>query len=249
MNPEARQQALKTIRENIDRFGYHSYVVSGDQHPRYAYTIGLSPKLGYELVFAGGILFMYREIGKIIRTIVEELSATPASELSSCSIDPFGKFSFRKCDPSWAKLLMLGATDFYQKTDIPVMQIIPDDEHTTLDVPDMSLPWSPQSFPVWQYLSTPWTLSVPSTSEVVTDLDALRGLPITEACRWEEDYWELFTGGGPDVPKEERRVVGLGVLLAIDPSLKAVLDLKIGDGIWREDRSEWHIWETQRAAE
>jgi len=57
---------LGQIRENINRFGYHVYVVSGEQQPRYAYTIGLSPKLGYEVIFAGGILFMYKEIGTII---------------------------------------------------------------------------------------------------------------------------------------------------------------------------------------
>ena len=49
MTGEARQQALQDVRENIDRFGYHLYIVSGKQTPRYAYTIGLSTNLGYEL--------------------------------------------------------------------------------------------------------------------------------------------------------------------------------------------------------
>ena len=46
------------------------YVVSGDQQPRYVYTIGLSPKFGYELIFAGGIIFVYDDVvSKIITDI------------------------------------------------------------------------------------------------------------------------------------------------------------------------------------
>jgi len=149
--------------------------------------------------------------------------------------------------PSWASLLMLGATDFYQRSDIPALQVAPDDAHMTIDVPNMAVAWSPQSAPLWQWLKEPWTFSVPSDSEAVTDLDALRGFSVTEACRWEENYWELFAGAGPEVPKEEKRVVGLGMLLAADPSLAPILDLKIGDGIWREDDLEWHVWETPEA--
>jgi Domain of unknown function (DUF4262) len=249
MNPEAQQRGWEKIHENITRFGYHLYVVSGNQQPRYAYTIGLSPKLGYELVFAGGIIFMYKEIGAIIAGIIDQLTAHPITESNRCTVEPFGSFSFRRCDSSWTALLMLGAIDFYQQPDVPSMQIVPDDEHTTLDVPDMAIPWSAQSFPVWQFMSTTWTLPVPHTSHAVTDLDALRGLPVTEACRWEDDYWELFAGAGPDVPDDKKRVVGLGILLAADPSLKAILDLKIGDGIWREGNCEWHVWKTHKAAD
>jgi hypothetical protein len=75
MNSEARERGLENIRENITRFGYHLYVVSGRQDPRWVYSIGLSPKLAYELIFAGGILIMYKEVGKIVEMIVERLVA------------------------------------------------------------------------------------------------------------------------------------------------------------------------------
>jgi hypothetical protein len=247
MDREARQRALEHIRENIARFGYHLYIVSGKQNPRFAYTIGLSPKLGHELIFAGGVLFMYKEVGTIIRGVVDQLTLRSAAAAEACDVAPFGTFSFRPCDPSWVTLLMLGATDFYQRSDIPALQVVPDDGHMTIDVPDMAIPWSPQSAPLWQWLKEPWAFSVPSDSEAVTDLDALRGFAVTEACRWEENYWELFAGAGPDVPEEEKRVVGLGMLLAADPSLAPVLGLKIGDGIWREGDLEWHPWETPEA--
>jgi hypothetical protein len=249
MDREARQRALEEIRKNIARFGYHLYIVSGKQDPRYAYTIGLSPRLGHELIFAGGILFMYKEVGAIIRGIVEQLKdATSVSERQPCQVAPFGSFSFRPCDPSWVSLLMLGATDFYQREDIAALQIVPDDEHITIDVPDMAIPWSAETAPIWRWLKEPWTYSVPSDSEAVTDLDALRGFAVTEACRWEENYWELFATASPEVPKEDMRVVGLGMLLAADSSLTPILELKVGDGIWREDDLEWHVWQSPKSS-
>jgi hypothetical protein len=249
MDPDARTRALEQIRENINRFGYHVYVVSGEQQPRYAYTIGLSPRLGYEVVFAGGILFMYKEIGTIIKAVVEKLTAKLVSESGACGVDPFGGFSFRRCDPSWTALLMTGASDFYQRSEVHGLQILPDSGHKTLDVPDTGIPWSPESAPIWRYIKESWPFSVPPTSHAATDLDALRGSPVTEACRWEEDYWELFAGAGPDVPNEEKRVVGLGMLLAADPSLAPILDLKVGDGIWREDSLQWQTWARREGAE
>ena len=129
MDREARQRALEHIRENIARFGYHLYIVSGKQNPRFAYTIGLSPKLGHELIFAGGVLFMYKEIGTIIRGVVDQSTLRSAAAAEACDVAPFGTFSFRPCDPSWVTLLMLGATDFYQRSDIPALQVVPDDGH------------------------------------------------------------------------------------------------------------------------
>jgi hypothetical protein len=249
MDQEARRQALNEIRENITRFGYHLYAVTGDQTPRYAYTIGLTPKFGFELIFGGGILFMYKEVGKIIAGIIEQLTAKSASHAAACVVGHYGTFSFRKCDPSWTEMLMLGAIDYYQRPDVSGLQIVPDDEHRTLDVPDMSIAWSPLSAPVWQWLREPWMYSVPRSSHVVTDLSALRGIPVTEACRWEDDYWELFAGEGPGVPDEETRVVGLGTMLAIDTSLTSVIDLKVGHGIWRENDSEWSVWQSPEATD
>src|SRR5581483_3609393 len=107
MDVDAKQRALEQIRENIEQHGYHVYVVSGMQQPRYAYTIGLSPNLGYELVFAGGILFMYNEVAQILKAVVGELKANSAVAGGSCGVDSLGRFSFCRCDPSWTALLML----------------------------------------------------------------------------------------------------------------------------------------------
>ena len=52
-----RQKALLDIQQSINRKGFFTYIVEGGVDPRFAYTIGLSSKLGYELIFGGGAYF------------------------------------------------------------------------------------------------------------------------------------------------------------------------------------------------
>jgi len=138
---------------------------------------------------------------------------------------------------------MLGALDYYGVRDIDAMQVVPDERHTTIDVPDMTRLWSAQAEPIWQWLHEPWAYDVPETSTATTNLDALRGARITEVTRWEEGEWEMFAGAGPDVADDDARVVPLGCLLAADPSLAASVKLEIGKGLWREDGDgDWHAW-------
>lgn len=58
--------------------------------------------------------------------------------------------------------------------------------------------------------------------------------------------WEIFVGDGPDIPKDEIRVVSLGSLVAADESLVPVVHLAIGEGFLRDPDpdSEWHPWGT-----
>jgi len=147
-------------------------------------------------------------------------------------------------DSSWATEFMLAAFDYYQKRDIPALQIVPDKAHWTIDVPDMSVPWNANTEPAWRWLHEPWTYPVPKNATATTNLAALRGDRITEATRWEEDEWEIFAGAGPDVSQDEMRVVPLGNLVAADESLVPVVNLPVGEGLWRdpEPNSEWHPW-------
>ncbi len=236
-----QEAALEQIQSNIDQYGHHIYIVSGETEPRFAYTIGLSQRFGTELILAGAIFYMLDDVRRIINDIAVKLdSQRPIEqtfEAASC-----GTFSLGNVDASWASALMLGALDFYQTTEVPALQIIPDESHKTIDVPDLSNPWNPEKTPVWQWLYKPWEFSVPSTSTAVTNLAALRGERITEAVRWEEDGWEIFAGAGPDVTKEEIRVVPLGTLLATDQSLEPILNLPLETGLWRDETSEWHSW-------
>ena len=57
-----RKKALATIKRNIEKSGFHIYIVAGEQTPRFAYTVGLRESLGAELVLAGGLYYDAQEI-------------------------------------------------------------------------------------------------------------------------------------------------------------------------------------------
>jgi hypothetical protein len=235
-----RRRALENIRENIARNGLHVYLVMADVTPRFAYTIGLSESVGAELILAGAIFYMKDDVLQIIKAIASQLKADPARR--TFEVTGQGSFSLSEAHSTWAAEFILGAFDYYQRRDIAALQIVPNKAHWTIDIPDMTAPWSAAEEPVWRWLREPWIFPVPKNSEATTDLAALRGEPVTEAARWEENYWELFAGCGPDVPKHEKRLVPLGTLVAADPSLEAVINLQLGAGLWREEHSEWHPW-------
>jgi hypothetical protein len=245
ISEDERKRALDEIRENIARNGQHIYCVFGGTSPRFAYTIGVSDSVGVELIFAGAILYMRDEVAKIILKTVAHLKS--ARDRKLVGIAGLGSFTLREVDDSWASELMLGVFDYY-KRDVPALQIVPDQDHITIDVPNMSVPFSPSREPVWKWLREAWPYPVRQDSEAITDLAALRGARITEACRWEEEEWELFAREGPDIPKDEMRIVALGTLLAADPSLEPIVNLTIGTGMWRDASSEWHPWTKKRQA-
>lgn len=244
-NDVKRQAALNEIRQNIAERGYHIYGVTGDGYPHFGYTIGLSESLGAELVMAGAYFFRLNEVSKVIKSIVGELQPPVAWETRKIECGSWGTFSLRKVHMSWAKSLMLGAFDYYQVKTIQAYQIVPDEAHWTIEVPDMTQPWSPVLAPAWRWLHEEWTYPVPKNSVALTDLGVLRGERITEVMRWEEDEWEIFAGAGPDIPETEKRVVPLGILLAADATLLPAVHLAIGRGFWRDGESDWHPWGNQ----
>ena len=140
-------------------------------------------------------------------------------------------------------LIPVKTLDFHGGASVSALQIMPDEDHRTIDVPALERPWSAAAEPVWQWLREPWSYPVPRNSFATTHLDALRGERITEAARWEDEQWELFAGAGPDVPLDEVRVVPLGTLLAVDPALDAVTRLDVGRALWRDaDDGDWNHW-------
>lgn len=239
---QKRKEALDLIWGNIERHGLHIYVVSGGPEPRFAYTIGLSERVGTELVLAGAISYLAEDVLHIINHIAAKMTSADAARGTIFDLGSLGSFSLRPVDGSWSRTLLLGALDFYQCDQIPGMQIIPDKAHWTIDIPDLNVPMQKDTRSAWRWFHEQWTYSVPSASVGVTNLDALRGGRITEVVRWEEDEWEIFAGAGPDVPKEEVRIVPIDVLIAADRSLLPILELGIGEGLWRDSSSGWHRW-------
>ncbi len=236
-----RAEALALIRANIERRGHHVYVVSPGTVPRWAYTVGLSPDVGAELVLAGAVFFADDDVVEILNDVADALRAKP--DARAVEVDGCGTFTLRRADASWTHDLLLGARDYY-KRDIEALQLVPDEDHWTGDTPDLAQAWRSDADRAWRWLREPWDLPVASDSTAVTDLDALRAAPVVEAARWEDDEWELFSGAGDEFPPEQIRVVPLGTMLGIDGTLDVVVHLRVGDGVVREDgESEWSEWD------
>lgn len=244
MRQPTRNAARAAIEASINRFGWHTYVVSGgDATPRFAYTIGLFSQIGRELVLAGAAYYSLAQAKRIINEVAEKAKSGEYASMTSIVLNSLGTFTLRTAHLSWTKALMLGALDYFGLTQVPALQIVPDSNHMTVDVPDMSRPLDTTVEPVWQWLQSPWAEPVPESSIVTTNLQALQGRRITEAARWEVDQWECFAGPGPDVRREDARVIPLGTLLAVDPTLAAVVRLPVGGAIWRDEtEATWHKW-------
>lgn len=243
-DPDKRRRALEQIQANIEKHGHHIYLVASAPLPRFAYTIGLTPIIGSELTFAGASFFSAEEVADILNFCAEWLHARNKLSINSrVKIGALGEFSFREVNPSWSNQLLLGAADFYQQKNMSAWQVVPPPELWTLDIPDLTRPWSPTNEPAWQWLKIPWDLSAPAQSIATTNLAALRGSRVTEAARWEEDQWELFAGAGPEVEPSDVRVVPLATLFAIDTTLMRVVELGINEALWRDaEGGPWHLW-------
>jgi hypothetical protein len=240
--PLDRDQVRRQIEENIRTSGFHIYLVGGGQSPRFSYTIGLRESLGSELVLAGAIYYTGEQVYRILHEVRRQLAAGASAE-HVLHTDDLGGFALRRAHASWTRALLLGALDYYRLSEVDAYQIVPDEDHWTIDVPDMTVERTPASAPMWRWLDEEWSYPVPKKSHVETDLDALRGARIVEAARWEDDYWEMFTTSHDQVNDDESRVVPLGCLLAVDPTLAPVLDLAVGEGLVRAAGGDWRVWD------
>ena len=248
-----RAEMMKLIEKNIEEHGFHAYLVGQGETPRFVYTIGLWSSIGAELALPGANAFDAIECAQIVHTIRERLEARikgdggeslEAAATRSYAVKGCGLFTLRRAHDSWARQLLLGAFDYYRPADVVAYQIVPDASHHTIDIPDMSKEWNAATEPVWRYLDEPWPYPFPTDVNATTNLAAMRGDPVTEVTRY-DDGWEIFAGPGPLVTFQEMRVVPITCLLAADPTLAPILDLEIGDGLWRDGGGEsWKVWDS-----
>jgi len=229
---------LDIIRKNIDNNGYHVTLVNGGQNPNFSYSIGLSERFIFELIIAGGFKSI-RENEFIFEHIYQKLQSGSTVN-SQFSLSDDDVFYLGTVDSSWCKKLMLGVYDYYSVDEITAYQIIPIER--TLDTPLMSDALIPNN-PIWKWLYMDWNIDAPKNSYVITDLNALKGKTITEVAKWEDHVWEMFSEPGPDVEEEDIRIVPLGTILGIDATLKPILNLIVGQGLWRDNKdSSWQDW-------
>ncbi|KAB2896748.1 MAG: DUF4262 domain-containing protein [Kofleriaceae bacterium] len=242
MTTDLRQEALQRIRLNIARHGHHVYLVSGGGPiPRFAYTIGLSETVGAELVFAGGAAFVNEELVHIVNRIAEGRRCDRALD-AVFALDALGTFTLRAADTTWVRGLLLGATDYYGR-DVRAFQIVPDDEHLTIDVPDMRHRWTPAAEPAWRWHHEAWRFAIPSDSIAATTIAALQGEPIVEATRRDEARWELLADDAAAVKPADVRFVPLGIFLGVDDALASIVELAPEEGLRRDGpRDPWRRW-------
>jgi len=229
---------LDIIRKNIDKNGYHITLVNGGQNPDFSYSIGLFERFGFELIIAGGFKSI-KENEFIFEHICQKLQSGSTVN-SQFSLSANNVFYLVTVNSSWCEKLMLGVYDYYSVDEITAYQIIPIEG--TLDTPLMSDAVILND-PVWKWLYMDWNIDAPKNSHVITDLNALKGKTITEVAKWEDHVWEMFSEPGPDVEKEDIRIVPLGTILGIDATLEPILNLIVGQGLWRDNKdSSWQDW-------
>jgi hypothetical protein len=125
-----RSEFLEIIKTNINKNDYHPTLVNGGQNPEFSYSIGLTEKLGYELIIAGGFISI-KDNESIFRHVYQQLQA--GSTVDSKFILSDNSFYLNKVDSSWCEKLMLGVYDYYNVDEIMAYKIIP--ENRTLDTP------------------------------------------------------------------------------------------------------------------
>lgn len=238
---EERARWLERVRRSLEDAGHHVTLVTGGVVPRFAYTLGLTEIAGHEAVLAGATSLTGRDVKQVLAQSADVARAGELAPGSKLDIEGLGTFAVGSVDQWWSEALVLGALTLYGKPTSAV-QLVPEGDLRTIDVPDLSRRWDPELEPVWRWLRTPWPYEIAPESVSVTNLDALRGAPVSEAARWEPTEWELFAGAGPDVPRNEIRVVPLATLLAFDPSLEAVTRLDPGQALRRVPPGPWERW-------
>ncbi len=224
---------LKVIGDNIERRGFHITLVSSDTEPRFAYTIGLTEKIGFELVLAGGFLYMANEVGRILNFIGDYL-LTENSEDRVISVEGYGEFFLSEVHESWNKHMLLGVYDYFDLSEVKSFQIVPL-KNKTVEIPDMSIPYSRELFPIWKYLDddVDWDFPMPKDSTATVDMDFFYGEKIIRIIHWEVEDWEMFTRGAKEILDSEIRVIPFNVALAIDPTLFPALKLEVEEGLIR----------------
>lgn len=240
MSNAQREKWRKLVDRNIARHGHHITLIGNEVSPRYAYTVGLTPKVGYELVFAGGLYYSADEIADVVNGVAAQLTpADSKGRTRKLDVGALGTFTLGAVRKEWRKD-MLGAIERYG--DRGARQVLPDKAHWTLDTPEMSKPRSAAVNRAWTWERKKWPHE--ESWGAMTSLEVLRGAPITEVARWEDDYWEMFAGEDPSaMDRADARYVSMAILVALDPTLLRSLDLAVGEGMRRDGRRRaWKPW-------
>lgn len=224
----------------IAREGFLLYWVFGGPTPQWYYTVGLNTAgAAPELVLCGTTVLLRDDLQAALSDLADRVRSSDAHLRSGGAVEAgaLGTVKLVPVHPSWAAHLLLAAID------CEALQVVP--TVTFRDTPNLSNPYDADREPAWRWLTEPWPFSLAPETLAIADMSALHGEPITVVNhhRGEEAPWEfLADDGAPN--GDALRLVPVGTLVAIDPTLEDVLELE--PGTWAERKTASGAWEAYR---
>jgi hypothetical protein len=197
--------------------------------PPYAYTVGLRPKTGHELVCAGALRYTVQEVATILRASAAEMVRADPQVPDVVAVAGVGDFVLGDVHHQW--LVGLIPAEFRDEPGGRWKQVIPLRPGPTIDIPDLSAPRSFVRDPAWRWLDHRWDVGAPSGSHLVTTLSVLSGRTPVTIFRWEVDQWEALDVPAGDVNRADARVAPLGLLTMIVDDWSQFLRLGVGEGL------------------
>lgn len=237
------------VFDRVRRRGWHQYRILAGPLPSWSYSIGCWESYGSpELVFAGGNFFTAAQTNSLFSELVARARDQAPAAGALWTTEAVGPVAFAPVHTSWVQQLLLGAEDFYGDRPYERLQVLPDAEFRTIDVPDLAQPFDAAREPAWRWLDEPWPYRLGKATFVVTDLRALHGAPVLSVHRHHDGAagspWDLFAMEEDVIPNQVARAAPLGVLIAHDRSLDVVERLEPGQAARRPDgTSAWRLFD------
>jgi hypothetical protein len=144
------------------------------------------------------------------------------------------------------KRLVVHAAKYYERPAVDAVQAVP--SAGWIDIPRTSLPLDVSIERPWRWLDDEWPFACSPRTRVFTDLRVLRGRPIVEVIHEREagglDSWTMRANATAAVAEAEGRVVPMGTVLAIDPTVALTLYLEPGEFAVRDaPQADWQTGE------
>lgn len=219
---------LRTVRENVARFGWHAALVQGSRtSPPLAYTIGAFTSWRVPEVAIVGLpdRTAHAILTDVVKHLREGLELAPGRRYDQFLNDYPVEFRPIHEDHYHAQLGM--GVRFHGGTDFPALQCVwPDREGR--------FPWEPGGSIQHLLLDQPWPFPDPLNRAVFTTRHVLAGAPVLLVTHDPEDgAWQLLCGSD-DLSQDDARLVSLGGAVRRDPTLLELWDLPTGWRAWRD---------------
>lgn len=197
--------------------------------PPYAYTVGLAPMVGHELVCAGALRYSVDQVASILRSCATGMVRGKTRSATPLRVAGLGDFTLGTVHSEW--LMGLIPSEYRGEPAIAWHQVIPVHPPATVDVPDLAVSPAEGRDPAWRWLFQHWDVDVPDDSHLVTTLGVLTGSRPNTVFRWEFDQWEALDRPAVEIDHAGARVAPIGVLAAIVDDWSVFLRLPVGEGL------------------